>query len=69
MNIKHNQINITEENPFENCKLNRKKYADVLSNIVNSYTYGFVLRINNKWGTGKTTFVKMWEQYLNNEQI
>lgn len=67
MNIKHNQIDITEENPFENCKLDRKKYADVLTNIINSYTHGFVLGINNKWGTGKTTFVKMWQQDLKNK--
>lgn len=67
MNIKHNQIDITEEKPFENCKLDRKKYADVLTNIVNSYSYGFVLGINNKWGTGKTTFVKMWQQDLKNK--
>ena len=67
MNIKHNEIEISEENPFENCKLERKKYADVLTNIVNSYSYGFVLGINNKWGTGKTTFVKMWLQDLKNK--
>lgn len=67
MNIKHFEIDIPEENPFANCKLERKKYADVLTNIVNSYTYGFVLGINNKWGTGKTTFVKMWEQELKNK--
>lgn len=67
MNIKHFEIDIPEENPFANCKLERKGYADVLTNIVNSYTYGFVLGINNKWGTGKTTFVKMWEQELKNK--
>lgn len=67
MNIKHSEIDIPKENPFVNCKLERKKYADVLSNIVNSYNYGFVLGINNKWGTGKTTFVKMWEQELKNK--
>ncbi len=66
MNIKHNEIDIPEKDPFSSCKLGRKKYADVLSNIVNSYSFGFVLAINNKWGTGKTTFVKMWEQDLKN---
>lgn len=66
MNIKHYEIEIPKENPFLNCKLERKKYADVLTNIINSYAYGFVLGINNKWGTGKTTFVKMWEQDLKN---
>ncbi len=66
MNIKHNEIEIEPENPFANCKLDRQKYSGVLTNIINSYPYGFVLALNNKWGTGKTTFVKMWEQDLKN---
>ena len=66
MNIKHEEIEIDKENPFANCKLDRQKYSNVLTNIINSYPYGFVLALNNKWGTGKTTFVKMWEQDLKN---
>jgi hypothetical protein len=65
--IKHSELEILEENPFENCRLDREKYAEVLTNIINSYSYGFVLAINNKWGTGKTTFVKMWKQDLQNK--
>lgn len=67
MEIKHTGIIINEENPFANCKLDRLGYAQVLTNIISSYSDGFVLAINNEWGTGKTTFVKMWQQYLNNE--
>ncbi|WP_233862775.1 KAP family P-loop NTPase fold protein [Tenacibaculum piscium] len=69
MNIKHEEIEINKENPFANCKLDRQKYSSVLTNIVNSYPYGFVLALNNKWGTGKTTFVKMWEQDLKNNSF
>lgn len=69
MNIKHYEIEIEEENPFANCKLDRKKYSTVLTNIINSYPFGFVLALNNKWGTGKTTFVKMWEQDLKNNDF
>ena len=65
MKIKHNDIVIPPENPFENCKLGRKKYAEILTSIVGSYADGFVLAINNEWGTGKTTFIKMWQQHLN----
>jgi hypothetical protein len=68
MNIKHYEIEIDKENPFANCKLDRQKYSGVLTNIINSYPYGFVLALNNKWGTGKTTFVKMWEQDLKNSK-
>lgn len=62
--IKHNEIEIIPGQPFFNCKLGRQKYATVLTKIVDSYPNGFVLAINNKWGTGKTTFIKMWEQEL-----
>lgn len=67
MKIKHNEIEIVEDNPFANCKLGREPYARVLTEIVNTYADGFVMAINNEWGTGKTTFVKMWQQQLKNE--
>lgn len=66
MTIKHDDIIISKENPFENCKLNRQIYASILSDIISSYREGFVLSINGQWGSGKTTFVKMWEQQLKN---
>ncbi|WKX76271.1 KAP family P-loop NTPase fold protein [Zobellia laminariae] len=68
MNIKHSEIEIEEKNPFANCKLDREKYSKILTNIIQSYPNGFVLALNNKWGAGKTTFVKMWEQDLKNNE-
>ena len=62
--IRHNEIEIVAGSPFANCQLDRQQYANVLTSIVSTYADGFVLAINNKWGTGKTTFVKMWEQDL-----
>lgn len=64
MSIKHYEIEIEVGNPFAKCKLDRRQYADVLTTIVSTYDDGFVLAINNKWGTGKTTFIRMWEQDL-----
>jgi hypothetical protein len=64
MSIKHSDLKIESGNPFANCQLEREKYAKVLLDLVNAYADGFVLAINNKWGTGKTTFIKMWEQDL-----
>lgn len=61
---KLNEINPTEENPFQECKLGRAQYAEILTNVIENYDTGFVLALNNKWGTGKTTFVKMWEKHL-----
>lgn len=62
--IKEEQIEIPELNPFANCKLGREEYADNLTEIINTYSNGFVLAIDNKWGAGKTTFIKMWETKL-----
>jgi len=69
MKIKHHELSIPQENPFINCKLRREPFARVLTDIVGNYADGFVLAINNEWGTGKTTFVKMWEQQLKNESF
>lgn len=59
---------INKENPFINCKLDRRKYADILTKIV-SQNQGCVFAIDGEWGSGKTTFVKMWKQSLVNERF
>ncbi len=69
MAFRHIDLEIPENTPFLNCKLGREKYAKILTTIIESYPEGFVLAINNKWGTGKTTFVKMWEQQLKNNNF
>jgi len=63
MRVKHQEIKIPKDTPFANCQLEREKYASILTEIINLFPDGFVLAINNEWGTGKTTFIKMWEQY------
>lgn len=69
MKIKHAEIVIDLQNPFESCKLDRQKYAKVLTGLIDAYADGFVLAINSEWGTGKTTFIKMWRQYLINKEF
>lgn len=64
MILKHKDIEIPADEPFRNCKLNRKGHAVALTSMINSYADGFVLSLNNPWGTGKTTFVKMWRTFL-----
>ncbi|BCS84523.1 hypothetical protein prwr041_04160 [Prevotella herbatica] len=58
-------VPIDPEHPFDGCKLDRKKYAEILTQIVSQYD-SCVLAINSEWGTGKTTFIKMWQQHLIN---
>ncbi len=59
---------IAVQNPFENCKLKRKAYAKLLTSIIDNAEGGFTMALNNSWGTGKTTFVKMWQKYLENSE-
>jgi len=59
-----NPFESLENITFDDCKLDREKYADVLTDIVRTSPNGFVLAIDNKWGTGKTTFVNMWRNKL-----
>ena len=62
-----NEVVIDDEsNPFKNDKLNRKIYAENLTDVVSVYQEGAVISLNSKWGTGKTTFVKMWKKHLEN---
>lgn len=63
------EIEIPKEAPFQNCKLNRNTYASILTKVVSQLNEGGVLSVCGEWGTGKTTFVKMWEQQLKNENF
>lgn len=59
------EVEIDDNNPFEGDKLGRAQYANALTSIVKAYSEtGCVLAINGEWGTGKTTFVKMWLSHL-----
>ena len=64
MKCKLDKLEIPADQPFKNCKLDREKYAEILKTIITTYEKGFVLAINGRWGTGKTTFVEMWKAYL-----
>ncbi len=65
--LRSKEIEIQAGKPFNNCKLGREKYAEILTQIIENYSDGFVLSVNNKWGEGKTTFIKMWKVYLGNK--
>jgi hypothetical protein len=69
INIRHTEISAEKDNPFKNCRLGREMYARTLTHIIGNYKTGFVMAINNEWGTGKTTFMKMWQEYLKNENF
>jgi hypothetical protein len=66
---KHKIIEIPQENIFKNDKLNRKQTIVNLSEFIIDSNDSLTLAINAKWGDGKTTFVKLWQEYLNKKEI
>lgn len=67
MRIKPAKVEIVKENPFFNDLLERKESAAVLTELVASIEEPFVFCIDAAWGEGKTTFLLMWKQHLENQ--
>ena len=63
------QIDIPEDEPFKNDLLGRKDTVDVLTHLLGSIEGPCVLAVDAPWGTGKTTFLKMWSQHLRNNNF
>lgn len=68
MRIKHQLPDPSPEKPFEHDKLKRESQAKALTKICDLYDDGFVLALNGEWGTGKSTFIKMWLASLQNSR-
>lgn len=64
MKFKPAQIIVSTEHPFEHDALDRKSSIEALTGFVESLNGPFVLGLDSPWGTGKTTFIKMWQAHL-----
>lgn len=60
---------VEEQDGFENDLFGRKGFGESLRNIVSRSTGELVISLDGQWGEGKTTFVKMWQGLLNEENI
>lgn len=69
LNLKFQDIQIDPNDPFDSDLLNRKKEIENLSTLVRNVNSPAVLAIDSRWGTGKTTFIKLWEKYLKAESL
>ena len=65
--IRPAEVEIPDDCPFQNDLLDRKKPAEVLTQLVDGIDGPCVLAIDAPWGAGKTTFLKMWSQHLRNK--
>lgn len=71
-NAPKNQLAISPDITFEKVDLfSRKEFADRLTTVITNfypfYEEAFVLSLNAKYGSGKTTFLKMWANQLNTD--
>lgn len=65
MNCKELEIEVKSGAPFQNDLFGLHSFGEMLAGIVNAYTdTGAVITLNGEWGIGKTTFLRMWNQYL-----
>ncbi len=67
--IQPREIDIPEDDPFKNDLLGRKEAVEVLTHLVGSLEGPCVLAVDSEWGKGKTTFLKIWSQYLRNQEF
>ncbi len=67
MSIKPPEFEVPAKNPFENDVLNRKELVPPLIDLLSNIKEPFALGITSPFGTGKTTFLKMWKQELEND--
>ena len=65
--IQPREIDVPQDDPFKEDLLGRKKPAEVLTHLIGNFEGPCVLAVDAAWGNGKTTFLKMWSQYLRND--
>ena len=67
--IQPREIEVPKEDPFANDLLDRKESVEVLTHLVRSFEGPCVLALDAAWGNGKTTFLRIWTQYLRNHDF
>ena len=60
-------VEVPDDDPFKNDLLGRKEFAETLASTLGAIEGPGVFAIDGGWGTGKTTFVRMFSQQLRNE--
>ena len=60
---------ISEKNPFQYDLLDRREAVETLTRLVGANQGPCDLAVDAPWGAGKTTFLKIWAQYLRNQQF
>lgn len=64
MRFKAPALKIEPNDPFASDALGRGESAETLTELLASLDESFVLAIDAPWGSGKTTFLRMWSEQL-----
>ncbi len=64
MELKHIDPSVQSGDPYKYCCTGRKTVGQSLNAIINSTDLGCTISLTGEWGTGKTTFLRMWRQDL-----
>ena len=67
--IQPREIDVPKDDPFKNDLLGRKESVEVLTHLVGSLEGPCALAVDAAWGSGKTTFLRIWAQYLRNQEF
>ena len=62
--VQPQEFDAPADDPFKNDRLGREETVKILTNLIGSIEGPCVLSIDASWGMGKTSFIKMWAQYL-----
>jgi hypothetical protein len=58
------ELDIPDDDPFKNDALGRRELEPPLTQFITAASGPLVLAIDGRFGSGKTTFLKMWERKL-----
>lgn len=64
MEFKIQPIEVPGDDPFRFDALERRASIEALTALIEELQGPFVLAINSPWGTGKTTLIRMWKNFL-----
>ena len=67
--IQPRDIDVPLSDPFKNDLLGRKQSVEILTQIVGSFEGPCVLAVDAGWGEGKTTFLRIWERHLRQQEF
>ena len=62
-------IKFPKDDPFANDLLERRESIEFLTHLVGSFEGPCVMAIDAPWGHGKTTFLKIWSEYLREQEF